>query len=205
MPNWCETSYYFVGPEKEVRSLYRKILKWTSRGTLASDFGNAWLGNVANGAGIDWRDVRCRGTVDYIDLKKVNNRTVLYLETETAWCPMNEFWDTILSKTAPDCSYYYLAMEPGCELYDTNDSSHEYFDTDYVVDAYWEDSYHEEFQEYFEEGLSEWNARDLERVLQELLGDPDASMDKLIKEVNSMQEDWDSENRIYIHEVSCAA
>lgn len=55
MPNWCETVYFFTGNQAELEFLYTKLGEWTSEEKSPSDFGANWLGNIAMGAGLNWK------------------------------------------------------------------------------------------------------------------------------------------------------
>ena len=202
MPNWCKTVYFFTGNPSELNSLYTKIKDWTSEEKHPSDFGATWLGNIAIGAGLNGEEISCRGTLDSLNVEEQDGQPVLRLETETAWVPMNELWNALLQKIGNHCCYFYFAEEPGLAVYETNDTEKAYFDADYIIDACWESHNHEEFQEYFEEGLHGWTSHDLKTILQELLKDWQSSLQTLIEELIQLQKDWNTEDAIYIHPVT---
>lgn len=202
MPNWCETVYFFTGNQAELEFLYTKLGEWISEEKSPSDFGANWLGNIAMGAGLNWKQIPCRGTLDFLSFEERNGQPVLRVETETAWVPMHELWDALLHKIGSHCHYFYFAEEPGFELYETNDTEKAYFDADYIIDACWESHNHEQFQEYFEEGLNDWTSHDLKPILQELLKDWKSSLQELIMQLTQLQTDWNVGDGIYIHPVT---
>ena len=121
MPNWCFTEYIFTGPLKELERLERNITKWTEKNYAPNGFGKDWLGNIAEGAGMDYTKIPCRGTIGnlYMQTDQERNRTGLYIDTETAWVPQHELWDFLIKKYAPHTSYLYYAEEAGLGLYET--------------------------------------------------------------------------------------
>ena len=154
------------------------------------------------GAGLNGKQIPCRGTLDFLSFEERNGQPVLRVETETAWVPMHELWDALLHKIGSHCHYFYFAEEPGFELYETNDTEKAYFDADYIIDACWESHNHEQFQEYFEEGLNDWTSHDLKPILQELLKDWKSSLQELIMQLTQLQTDWNVGDGIYIHPVT---
>lgn len=160
MPNWCSTSYIFESTNRDVlKRFYDFVIKYTSDGyaiVMNGDspftLGNMWLGNLLHGCKVEFgatdkdiENIPCRGGITYLFTNKDNegyiferdcfvddNVYYLKLDTDTAWCIMNEIWDFIL-EYFPDINYYYQATEYGCGIYETNDIEHEYFEEDYHV------------------------------------------------------------------------
>ncbi len=132
MANWCDTNYVVVGEEKEVLE-FHKTIKGIINGPerQRSDFGSEWLGNVLDYFGYDWKEIPCRGYISHLDESvdkgAEDGQYSFYLSTETAWVPMNEMFDTIFNEKYQTLSYYYMAEEPGCELFETNDKKGLYF------------------------------------------------------------------------------
>ena len=59
---------------------------------------------------------------------------VLKFNTETAWAPCNETFDAVREKF-PSLRYYFIAEEPGMEVYETNDEYGVYFKDKFLLEA----------------------------------------------------------------------
>ena len=68
MPNWCNTSYKFVGDKEEIADLYNKLqsLNDMPEPLVENGFGKLFLGCVVNLFGGDWKEIYCRGEIDYM-------------------------------------------------------------------------------------------------------------------------------------------
>lgn len=131
MPNWCSTSYTFVGEEKELKELHEimKGLEERSEPLVENGFGKTWLGCLVEALGKKWQDVGCRGDWDNLEF----SGDILKFTTETAWCAANEVMALICEKY-PSLGYYYYTEEPGMGIYETNDEYGEYYPDRYYVD-----------------------------------------------------------------------
>lgn len=140
MPNWCDTSYKCVGDSKEIRELNSvlKYLENCNTSILPNGFGKMWLGNLIYKLDGDWEALKCRGEI--IDFSVDGN--VLTINQQTAWCEQEDV-RKIIEKAYPSIKVYYMEQEPGCEVFDTNDASGEYFPERYLLDF-------QEDCEYFE-------------------------------------------------------
>lgn len=135
MPNWCTTSYVFRGNENEIKDLYDKLKSFTSKERIPNDFGYCWLGNIVDGFKFDWKEIPCRGRIDYFpESYNNNNPDRLELSTETAWEPMTEMWDKIIEKYYPSITYVLIAEECGSNLYINTDLAGDDFSTRFSVD-----------------------------------------------------------------------
>lgn len=133
MPNWCFTSYVFVGSKEEITDLYGKMrsLDEAKEPLLQSDFGTGWLGNVVHLYGGDREKINCRGSFQNLQL---DNDTQLSFSTETAWRDMKEVWEFIRSKYNT-IIYYYYAEEPANSYYFSNDVSCLYFPERFIMES----------------------------------------------------------------------
>ncbi len=131
MPNWCITSYTFVGEKKEIKELHdlMKGLEQISEPLVENGFGTTWLGCLVEALGKKWEDVRCRGEWNNLEL----TGDVLRFSTMTAWCAAEEVMDLICEKY-PSLFYYYYTEEPGCCIYQTNDDCGCYYPYRYYID-----------------------------------------------------------------------
>ena len=123
MPNWCSTSYAIDGEES--KDLY-KVMKDLEEEKLPVDEkpGNKWLGNLVNYLGGDSSKIFCRGWWEGLSYDE--DRGVLSFYTESAWAPAYETFDLVQDKF-PSLNIYYIAIEEGLGLYETNDSEGKYF------------------------------------------------------------------------------
>ena len=124
MPNWCITEYKCVGDQKEVRELH-KVLKYIDRRKttiVRNGFGKWWLGNLVTKLGGKWEDYQCRGEIIDYSL----DGEILVITQWTAWCEQ-EGVRKIIEEKFPSIKVYYREEEPGCGVYDTNDSTGCYF------------------------------------------------------------------------------
>ena len=126
-------SVCFEGKRRELRSLYGKMkrLEERKKPLVENGFYNPkrWLGNLVTRLGADWRDVYCRGTWDFLKLKKDH----LYFFTETAWHPPFDLLK-LIQKCYPSLVFYFTAEGDGWDSYLTNDADGKYFSCRYVVD-----------------------------------------------------------------------
>lgn len=131
MPNWCNTTYKFVGKAEEIADLHQKLreLEQMPKPIVETDFGNLWLGCVVNYFGGDYHNIYCRGMIDYLELC---GDSMIQLSTMTAWGDMPEIWDFVLTQY-PSVEYYFLAEEPGMCYFVNSDVDGEYFPEKYVI------------------------------------------------------------------------
>lgn len=124
MPNWCYSKYVITGSKEEINNLYHVFKKQLEDDTLpACYFGNEWLGNIVTELGADNTKMFCRGSFEKV---KLVNKSTLKLATWTAWTPCYELFEYIIKKF-PSLKYYFKAEEPGCRLFETNDSEKKFF------------------------------------------------------------------------------
>ncbi len=144
MPNWCYTSYTFVGEEKELKELHNimKGLEERKEPLVENGFGKSWLGCLVEALGKNWKDVWCRGNWNSLEL----SADTLKFTTETAWSAADEVMALICEKY-PSLGYYYYTEEPGMGIYQTNDDYGEYYPDRFQVDLCTADGDYQ--QEYF--------------------------------------------------------
>lgn len=132
MPNWCNTSYTFEGTKDEIAELYQKLqsLDEMTNPLVENEFGKFWLGCVVTLFGGDWKEIYCRGNIDY--LEKTTDTTI-NLSTTTAWGDMPEVWNFVL-KQYPSIKFYYSAEESGMCYYATNDVEGKFFPNRFQVE-----------------------------------------------------------------------
>lgn len=170
MPNWCDTTFAFIGSEADLDNFEERVNEYTAQNFRENGFGTSWLGNVVHGFGHDETATYCRGWIE--DIQRMSP-THLQICTQTAWSELTEMWDTICHDNYDDrISYVYRAEEPGNGYFANTDSSGEYFPEKYLVDAYLEDyeGLDAEWYEYYEtlEGMLNGASQALKRKVNSL-------------------------------------
>lgn len=129
MPNWCYTNIIFHGDKTEIEDFRSKVDEWTSKILRPSDFKEAWLGNILEGAGLGDRidstenGLRCRGWINYIgEIEYGEDDACFLVDTETAWAPMMKMWAEVIKTLGyKTIGFSYQSEEPGMALYETYD------------------------------------------------------------------------------------
>lgn len=124
MPHLCTTNIEIIcDNQTKLKNLYKLIEKCTESNYRKNGFGKMWLGNIVGNADIGTidedkdTDVRCRGWITELELSEGK----IHIATETAWEPCIEMWRFLLEKELPEAELIYIAEEPGCEIWWTND------------------------------------------------------------------------------------
>lgn len=124
MPNICTTEYVFEGEEKELDALYNTFKN-------LQDEDKDDLVNLVKALGKEPSELLdCRG--GWFSPERGDD--TLRITIETAWTPRYEL-HTILKEAYPGLRIYYMAEEPGCEIYEKNDAEGKYF-PDTEIDGY---------------------------------------------------------------------
>lgn len=186
MPNWCNTSYKFVGDKEEIADLYNKLqsLNDMPEPLVENGFGKLFLGCVVNLFGGDWKEIYCRGEIDYME---ICGDSMIQLSTMTAWGDVPEVWDFVC-KNYPSIKYYYLAEEGGLCYYVNSDTTGEYFPEKYYI--------------LHAEGYSEYLDDD-EELLEYIAEKIGAAKIESIDQLDQLLEQYNKEHaneEIYYHE-----
>lgn len=137
MANTCYSRITFEGNGEEIRELHECIEKKWAVNVVNNDYGIYWLGNMVANAGLDWRNISCRGYIEEISDVEVNDDGSVYFEitTETAWYVMIDMWYKIFKKKGfKTIKLFYIAEEFGCDIFETNDVDKKYYSDMYYVD-----------------------------------------------------------------------
>ncbi len=118
MPNWCSTDITIHGEPEEIKTLWYHLQAATSKSFVENGFGDTWLGNIVEYLGKSFRDVNCRGSICDMEM---SGDSIICISQEDAWSPKLMPIKMLMDKYAPDASLFFVAEEPGCDLYDTND------------------------------------------------------------------------------------
>jgi len=138
MPNWCYSKYAFYTNDENKDELLRlhmnlsDIIKEPSE--VKNGFEPGWLGKVAISHGLNWEEVSCRGSIDYLDDYEPGN-SFFTLESETAWAPTEELWEIVIGQYK-GVSFVYKAEEPAESIYTNTDIEGTYFPEKYLLELY---------------------------------------------------------------------
>lgn len=145
MANWCSTSYVIEGDKEILETIKRAF----DNHPVKEKSSENWEGNILAALGINCEKSSIRGFVDYYS--DIDDET-FHFACEEAWC-RTDFAELLLSKF-PSISIYWMAEEPGCEIYMTNDAYGTYFPERYYVEVQINSNGD---SEYFEEEQDAYN------------------------------------------------
>ena len=130
MANYCDTSYVVEGNKEELDNLYNTMYKLQNmeKPLVENGFGTTWLGCLIAELGGRFEDYYCKGEWACLERQEDTIR----FSTESAWQPP---FDTIglLQEKFPSLSFYFIAEEPGCEVFLKNDKVGKYFPENYLL------------------------------------------------------------------------
>lgn len=187
MPNWCETNVYIKHEDSNaIKYLCGKLEEWTNKNYMENGFGHKWLGNVVLGAEVGTvdtdpkTDLWCRGRIE--DISCNDNEISIY--TDTAWSPILGLWIKVVEKYIPGAELTYVACEPGCEVYFTDDPD--------LIGTYNIDPYDNEEVDY----CFDASEKEVAQMLQKLLKTDESNIDVLLEKF----EESDYSGDIGIHQ-----
>ena len=136
MPNWCSTTYVLEGSKKE-------LSKWSKALKEIQTEGKDWMGYVIQkvlpNVNVEDRSLRSF-LVDYSV-----HRKQIHIYCNEAW-GVSDFPDIINDDEDSEVFCYYMAEEPGCGVYVTNDAEQKHFPEKYKVEI---GESNDTFSEYF--------------------------------------------------------
>ena len=142
-------SVCIVGDRRQMKSLYRKMLRLQNRKKPLAENGfyypKRWLGNLVTRLGADWHNVYCRGTWDNLKLDSES----LYFFTESAWQAPFEVLH-LIQKVYPELEIYFSAESDGWDTYMTNDQEGKFFTSRFELDMPPENEYYDTIDEVAE-------------------------------------------------------
>lgn len=197
MPNWCSTQFTISGDSKELNVLYQAFNDAQEKASIETSFGKTWLGHLLSFLGMSEEQiingpVRCRGDVSYLAM----DGDTLMIDTETAWAPMVQPIVMMCEKYAPNADIKFVAMEPGCSIYESNDPD---VAGKYLLEIWGGE---EDMPENLVQACSDFQDREkLKEILEEALGYP-KGITSLIRDATAK---WDNMfiNLIEYVELSC--
>lgn len=143
MPNWNTTDYTLYGNKENIKRLYTDLKKTvdidrTKESKPFTFLGNSyWLGYIKKSLLPDVEEeLPARGEISYIEEEiedHDNDMASLKLTTETAWVACSELMDKIAEKYGLQLFYY--SEEPGCGIFETNDTEGLFYSFRYMVDS----------------------------------------------------------------------
>lgn len=197
MANLCCTEYVLYGAQEKVLELYNDLkevldVDRTEESRPFTFSGSSYrLGYVRQSLLPEvTEELPARGEISYIDEEidlYENEMATLKLTTATAWCACSELMDKIAEKY--DLQLFYYSEEPGCGIFETNDTDGNFFPYRFMVDS---DKQGIEYYESFDQ-VSDV----IEKMTGIRLNDISEAEDKL----SSFNED---DNFLIINEISVA-
>lgn len=128
MPNWCWNQTVFYGDKEKQKEIYNKIEKEVKSGWPHIDLFLKELGCTEEELN---KEFAVRAHINGISLLKDGELELCY---ESAWCPINETIDEILTKYLPHIKQVTLAEETGCDVFLNTDVEGKYFTEHYYLD-----------------------------------------------------------------------
>lgn len=186
MPNWSGTTYRVCGDKHGISKLYKTLQKMNHRKNpkINNGFGPMWLGELVNELGGNWENTRCRGEIT--DFEK-NNDGTLEIYMSCAWAEQSEtrhFLEATLS-----LKIYYCDEEPGCGVYETNDTTGKYFPDRFLLD-------NEEKPLYFQ------TLQEAAESVSGIVGKKtEATIDAIVRALDNYQEEHDTWYSFHAYEV----
>lgn len=143
MPNWNTTDYTLFGYKENIKRLYTDLKKTvdidrTKESKPFTFLGNSyWLGYIKKSLLPEVEEeLPARGEISYIEEEiedHDNDMASLKLTTETAWVACSELMDKIAEKY--NLQLFYYSEEPGCGIFETNDTEGQFYSFRYMVDS----------------------------------------------------------------------
>lgn len=138
MPNWTSTNYVIEGNKKTLQKIHEAI----KHPTVKEGGDSNWEGNVLYTLNPDWDEKQYRYMRGFIGEANMIDDT-LRISADEAWCVTN--FSDALADLFDDIVIYWIAEEPGMEIYQTNDRDGKYFSDRYFVDTCIEGVYSSEY------------------------------------------------------------
>ena len=140
MPNWCDNTMAVIGPREQLEKLNAHIIRSEEKAEKEGHRGWA-LYNIFADLGYSDDDLN---RLDYRRGYLTSEPTIdengrLFLSFDTAWGPMLEAWDDLLSKHFAGLRQVTIAEEGGNDVYVNTDDTGEIFPAHYYLDAYDDD------------------------------------------------------------------
>lgn len=129
MANICSNSTVFYGKRESLDALWGVIQNAQKRERPM------WLGNIFLEAGFTPEEldgIYCRGDIDYAERDDADG--TIKIDYETAWSPIYEEFDRLLSRFFPDVREVTIAEECGCEIFVNTDVEGRFFTDRYQIE-----------------------------------------------------------------------
>lgn len=210
MANVCTNDEYIYGPKEQMNELYDLFdeLFTSDKDVDKMNQGVHSISFFIEKLGLEDLNLYSRCEIlEYLkDYDEGENLYFLSFESYSAWNPMYETWDKILSKKFPDCKYAFWSIEPGFEIYEIRDPYDKFNVLDYNVniEIHTDDvpDLIAKLVELYGDDIIEdsWTERQVRDFIKELCSiDKDIPTEDLLKEINKWNNDLKSGIYISIH------
>lgn len=183
MANICDSRYKITGETAEVTALYNLM----NNMKVSKTNGN-WVGHIVEALndGVIPDYMYVRGWWDELQLED----NCIIFNMESAWQSLHETWDFICSKYESLLAFF-IAEEPGCEIYVKRDNDTHDFPANYYVDALPpKGDFHSEYFDTIDEAF---------RYVGKIADTNIITADDIVA-LNSKWQEEDSDSYIYLHE-----
>lgn len=142
MANTCFTSWFMVGPKKDVAMIHEQVMKMQKQendalhGMYRLQYCSLYtmlknMGIDAPDEGVDYRMEFLNAEPKY---EETGDTAMLLFTSEDAWAPKDEAMG-LLKKTFPKVRMFYTCEETDNDVFFTNDADAVHFKDRFVVDA----------------------------------------------------------------------
>jgi len=174
MPNWCNTDYKIEGDSQALERIKDAI----------DSASSVWQDEIVENLRVELSiDYGLRG---YLTSGPDIEDGVLHVTFDEAW-GRSDFAE-VLKEKFPSLRIYWMAEEPGSQIFETNDAEGKYYTDRFFVDAYIGEDY---FAEYFEDAQDAWKY---------IASISECESEEDVESFNENRRLADSEEYIYIHE-----
>lgn len=125
MANETDSQYVLIGPKKDIDTIYNELDKIDTE----SDNAYTLLSNLGMSEDkLEEFNLRCW----FKDYDRIDN-IILSIDAGEAWT-VTDFKDA-LQELFPDIAIWFLVIEPGCDVFLSNDPNHIVFNGNYYLDV----------------------------------------------------------------------
>lgn len=136
MPNYCTTNFVVECEDKQkLQRICDAIVKCNEmEEPLIEDSSKSWTGNIFKDLGLKFESDRCFWNDAYICDGE------LYILEESAWSRGSSMRQLVEQMNDPedpdnDLIVYFKSEEPGCGIYETNDTDGVHYSERYILDT----------------------------------------------------------------------
>lgn len=145
MPNWANNTMIVYGDKKQLNKfadLLKKSLSEERSHHIESDFGDMWLGNIFTEANFNYKDIACRGWVDYVEYNLDEETPHILIQYESAWDSIAPSFNILLKAKFNKLKQVTKCEEDGMGIYYHTDKDNQWFNDSYDFDCCYDNEYY---------------------------------------------------------------